>query len=83
MKTITSAIAVIRNSGRVLLTWDDDWGCWLLPNLTVDEYSGDADGCLRSLTIDYEMPPWAFDVTGAQRASAPNRIYAGQVLRVG
>ena len=31
MKTITSAIAVIRNSGRILLTWDDDWGSWLLP----------------------------------------------------
>ncbi|RYQ24795.1 hypothetical protein PG2048B_1097 [Bifidobacterium pseudolongum subsp. globosum] len=30
MKTIESAIAVIRNSGRILLTWDDDWG--LLPD---------------------------------------------------
>lgn len=25
MKTIESAIAVIRNSGRILLTWDDEW----------------------------------------------------------
>ena len=29
MKTIESAITVIRNSGRILLYWDDDWG--LLP----------------------------------------------------
>lgn len=31
MKTIESAIAVVRNSGRILLTWDDDWQSWLLP----------------------------------------------------
>ena len=65
MRTIESALAVIRSQGRYLLYHDDDWDCWMLPNLTVGEYSGDADGCLRSLTIDYEMPPWAFDVTGA------------------
>lgn len=37
MKTIESAIAIIRNSGRILLTWDDDWGSWLLPNKTVHD----------------------------------------------
>lgn len=31
MKTIESALAVIRNSGRILLTWDGEWDCWLLP----------------------------------------------------
>ena len=37
MKTIESAIAIIRNGGRILLTWDDDWGSWLLPNKTVHD----------------------------------------------
>ena len=30
MKTIESAIAVIRNNGRILLTWDNDWNCHLM-----------------------------------------------------
>lgn len=65
MKTIESAIAVIRNSGRILLAWDDEWGCWLLPNQTIHE-PGTPDHALRSLAIDYlpcmptrlcDMPP--------------------------
>ena len=52
METIESAIAVIRNSGRILLTWDDGWDCWLLPNRTIHE--PDTPGhALRSLAIDY------------------------------
>lgn len=55
MKTIESAIAVIRNSGRILLTWDDDWYCWLLPNATIHEphavderlYWAVSDACFR------------------------------------
>lgn len=81
MKTIESALAVIRSQGRYLLYHDDDWDCWMLPNLTVDEYSGDADGCLRSLTVDYEMPPWALDVTGALQVEShkPNPQHDGAV----
>ncbi|RYQ18670.1 hypothetical protein PG2071B_1126 [Bifidobacterium pseudolongum subsp. globosum] len=37
MKTIESSIAVIRNSGRILLYWDTGWDCWLLPNQTIHE----------------------------------------------
>lgn len=41
MKTIESALAVIRNSGRILLTWDDDghmcsW--WTLDEMLADEH---------------------------------------------
>ena len=36
-ETIESAIAIIRNSSRILLTWDDDWDSWLLPNATIHE----------------------------------------------
>lgn len=52
MKTIESAIAVIRNSGRILLTWDDDWDSWLLPNTTIHE-PDTPEHALRSLAIDY------------------------------
>lgn len=65
MKTIASAIAVIRNSGRILLTWDDEWDSWLLPNTTIHE-PDTPEHALRSLAIDYlpciptrlyDMPP--------------------------
>lgn len=36
-ETIESAIAVIHNSSRILLAWDDDWDSWLLPNATIHE----------------------------------------------
>lgn len=52
MKTITSAIAVIRKSGRILLAWDDEWDCWLLPNQTIHD-PDTPDHALRSLAIDY------------------------------
>jgi hypothetical protein len=52
METIESAIAVIRNSGRILLTWDDEWDCWLLPNQTIHD-PDTPDHALRSLAIDY------------------------------
>lgn len=52
MKTIESAIAVIRNSGRILLTWDDDWGSWLLPNATIHE-PDTPDHAQGALAIDY------------------------------
>lgn len=63
MKTITSAIAVIRNSGRILLTWDDEWDCWLLPNQTIHE-PDTPDHALRSLAIDYLpcMPTRLYDI---------------------
>lgn len=52
METIESAMAVIRNSGRILLAWDDEWDCWLLPNRTIHE-PDTPDHALRSLAIDY------------------------------
>lgn len=52
MKTIESAIAIIRNSGRILLTWDDDWDSWLLPNQTIHE-TDTPEHALRSLATDY------------------------------
>ena len=52
MKTIASALAVIRNSGRILLTWDDDWDIWLLPNQTIHE-TDTPEHALRSLATDY------------------------------
>lgn len=63
METIESAIAVIRNSGRILLTWDDEWDCWLLPNQTIHE-PGTPDHALRSLAIDYLpcMPTRLYDI---------------------
>lgn len=66
MKTIESAIAVIRNSGRILLAWDDEWDCWLLPNQTIHE-PDTPDRALRSLAIDYLpcMPPRLWDTTGS------------------
>lgn len=66
MKTIESAIAVIRNSGRILLTWDDEWDCWLLPNQTIHE-PDTPDHALRSLAIDYLpcMPPRLWDTTSS------------------
>lgn len=66
MKTIESAIAVIRNSGRILLAWDDEWDCWLLPNQTTHE-PDTPDHALRSLAIDYLpcMPPRLWDTTGS------------------
>lgn len=62
MRTIESAIAVIRNDGRYLLYWDDDWDCWLLPSRTVHALH-DVDGCLRQLACAYWLPPRLFDVT--------------------
>lgn len=65
METIESAIAVIRRSGRILLAWDDEWDCWLLPNQTIHD-PDTPDHALRSLVIDYlpcmrtrlcDMPP--------------------------
>lgn len=35
MRHIESALAIIRNSGRILLTWGDGWNMWLLPNATI------------------------------------------------
>ena len=66
MKTIESAIAVIRNSGRILLAWDDEWDCWLLPNQTIHE-PDTPDHALRSLAIGYLpcMPPRLWDTTGS------------------
>lgn len=66
MKTIESAIAIIRNSGRILLTWDDDWGSWLLPNLTIHEPDA-PEHALRSLAIDYLpcMPFRLYDIPPA------------------
>ena len=64
MRTIESALAVIRSQGRYLLYYDDDWDCWMLPNRTVTEFDDGVDDCLRSLTVDYEMPSWAFGITG-------------------
>lgn len=66
METIESAIAVIRNSGRILLTWDDEWDCWLLPNQTIHE-PDTTDHALRSLAIDYLpcMPPRLWDTTSS------------------
>lgn len=66
MKTIENAIAVIRNSGRILLAWDDEWDCWLLPNQTIHE-PDTPDHALRSLAIDYLpcMPPRLWDTTGS------------------
>ena len=63
METIESAIAVIRNSGRILLTWDDEWDCWLLPNQTIHE-PHTPDHALRSLAIDYLpcMPTRLYDI---------------------
>ncbi len=63
METIESAIAVIRNSGRIMLTWDDEWDCWLLPNQTIHE-PGTPDHALRSLAIDYLpcMPTRLYDI---------------------
>lgn len=63
METIESAIAVIRNSGRILLTWDDEWDCWLLPNQTIHE-PDTPDHALRSLAIDYLpcMPTRLYDM---------------------
>lgn len=63
MKTIESAIAVIRNSGRILLAWDDEWDCWLLPNQTIHE-PDTPDHALRSLAIDYLpcMPTRLYDI---------------------
>lgn len=52
MRHIESALAVIRNSGRILLYWDDDWDCWLLPTTTIHEPRTAAD-TLRSLLSDY------------------------------
>lgn len=63
METITSAIAVIRNRGRILLAWDDEWDCWLLPNQTI--HGPDTPGhALRSLAIDYLpcMPARLYDM---------------------
>ena len=66
MKTIESAIAVIRNSGRILLTWDDDWDGWLLPNTTIHE-PDTTEHALRSLAIDYLpcMPFRLYDIPPA------------------
>lgn len=63
MKTIESAVAVIRNSGRILLTWDNYWDCWLLPNSTIHD-PGTPDHALRSLAIDYLpcMPTRLYDI---------------------
>ena len=63
METIESAMAVIRNSGRILLAWDDGWDCWLLPNQTIHE-PGTPDHALRSLAIDYLpcMPTRLYDI---------------------
>lgn len=63
METIESAIAVIRNSVRILLTWDDEWDCWLLPNQTIHD-PGTPDHALRSLAIDYLpcMPTRLYDI---------------------
>lgn len=52
MKTIESAIAIIRNSGRILLTWDDDWDSWLLPNQTIHE-PDTPEHAQGTLAIDY------------------------------
>lgn len=52
MKTIESAIAIIRNSGRILLTWDDDWDSWLLPNATVHD-PDTPEHAQGTLAIDY------------------------------
>ena len=52
MRHIESAIAVIRNSGRILLTWDDDWGSWLLPNKTVHD-TDTPEHAQGTLAIDY------------------------------
>lgn len=63
METIESAIAVIRNSGRILLAWDDEWDCWLLPNRTIHE-PDTPDHALRSLAIGYLpcMPARLYDM---------------------
>ena len=64
MKTITSAIAVIRNSGRILLYWDDEWDCWLLPNATIHE-PHTADKRLYWAVGDLGLPPRLWHTTGS------------------
>lgn len=56
-------MAVIRNSGRILLAWDGEWDCWLLPNQTIHE-PDTPDHALRSLAIDYLpcMPARLYDM---------------------
>ena len=64
MKTIESAIAVIRNSGRILLTWDGEWDCWLLPNATIHE-SRTADKSLYWAVGDLGLPPRLWHTTSS------------------
>ena len=63
MKTIESAIAVIRNSGRILLYWDTGWDCWLLPNATIHEPHA-TDKSLYWAVGDLGLPPRLWHTTG-------------------
>lgn len=64
METIESDIAVIRNSGRILLYWDTGWDCWLLPNATIHEPCT-ADKSLYWAVGDLGLPPRLWDTTGS------------------
>ena len=64
MKTIESAIAVIHNSGRILLYWDTGWDCWLLPNATIHE-PHTADKRLYWAVGDLGLPPRLWHTTGS------------------
>lgn len=64
MKTIESAIAIIRNSGRILLYWGTGWDCWLLPNATIHEPRS-ADKSLGGSVGDLGLPPRLWDTAGS------------------
>lgn len=64
MKTIETALAVIRNSGHILLIWDGEWDCWLLPNATIHE-SRTADERLYWAVGDLGLPPRLWHTTSS------------------